>query len=78
MDKRIIKIEPPKIPSEPPELKLLDIHSNDLFEMGMIQDCLIDNQKASKVTFEKIIFKNVTFTETTLTGVEFTDVLFEK
>jgi uncharacterized protein YjbI with pentapeptide repeats len=76
--KKIMKIEPPKIPSELPVFILLDIHSNDFFEMGMIQDCVVKNQKANKVIFDKIIFKNTTFTGTSLTGVELTDVIFEK
>lgn len=46
--------------------------------MGMIVDCVIEDQEANKVTFDKIIFKNVTFTESTLTGVELTDVIFEQ
>jgi len=77
--KKSMKIESPKIiPGELSVFTQLDVQSNDFFEMGTIQDCVIENQNANKVTFDKFSFKNVTFTETALTGVEFTDVIFER
>lgn len=73
-----MKIEPPKIPSELAIIKIMDVDSNGSFDMGTIQDCVIENLEANKTIFDQIIFKNVTFTETALTGVELTDVIFEK
>jgi len=79
VNKKIVKIEPPKLfLNDLPVFKQLTIQSDDFFEMRMIEDCVIENQTAHKVTFEKIIFKNVTFTETILRGAEFTDVIFER
>ncbi|TDF95922.1 pentapeptide repeat-containing protein [Paenibacillus piri] len=76
--KTMLKIESPMIPSELPALMLLDLQLNGHFEMGMVQDCIVEHQTNHKVTFDKIIFKNVTFTEATLSGVELTDIIFEK
>lgn len=53
------KIEAPKMPKVLPSISLPDerMDSEDSFHTGIISDCTIDNQKASKVAFDKIIFE---------------------
>jgi hypothetical protein len=49
------KLEIPKIPLNLPALsqQVFSLKSKDEFSMGTLDDITIDNQKASKVSFEK-------------------------
>jgi len=76
--RKMMKLESPKLLySDLLNLALSHIQSRDMFEVGMIQDTVIEHQHANKVIFDKIVFKNVTFLESSLTGIELTDVIFE-
>ena len=76
----IPKIETPKIPKEIPAITLPneEMQPEDSFHTGLISDCIIDNQSAYKVAFDKVIFRNVTFTRISMKDIELTDVIFEK
>ncbi|WNR45563.1 pentapeptide repeat-containing protein [Paenibacillus roseipurpureus] len=74
------KLDAPKMPKELPQITLEDskFEPEDSFHTGIISDCIIDNQSAYKVAFDKIIFRNVTFTRIAMKEIEFTDVIFER
>ena len=54
-----------------------DIKDEDVYRDVYISDCKIENQKASRVSFEGVVFKKVDFKGTTLMSLELTDVRFE-
>jgi len=75
-----VKILSPNIPKELPHLIVSNkkICNEDYFEMGIISGCIIEDQVAQHVFFEKIIFENVIFQQVDFSGLELTDVIFEK
>ncbi|WP_338042494.1 pentapeptide repeat-containing protein [Paenibacillus ginsengarvi] len=54
------------------------LRPKDDYRLVSVRDIFIEQQEASKVSFEKAVFTNVTVTESTLEGIELTDVLFDK
>jgi len=74
------KIDSPKITAPDTLLpeQIYSLHNKDEFSRSCISDTVIDNQEASKVSFDQVIFKNVTILESSLTGIELMDVIFER
>jgi len=75
-----MKVLSPDIPNEIAEIIFQDrkICNEDCFQMGKISHCIIENQSAEGVFFEKIIFENVIFQQVDFSGLELIDVIFEK
>lgn len=74
-----MKIVSPDIPQELAELTFPDrrICNEDYFELGIVSNCIIENQTADHVFFDKVIFKNVIFKEIDFSRVELTNVVFQ-
>ena len=77
-NKKNYGLEAPKLPKVLDEIPYKDLQSDDFFEMGMFKDTMIENRKATKVTFDNFRFESVTMTETSLHFLELTDVIFER
>jgi hypothetical protein len=74
------KMELPKIPADLPVLneEIRSIRSKDELSIGSVEDIILDNMEAVKVSLEKMTFKNVTIMESSLPESEWTDVIFDK
>ncbi|MDY7991285.1 pentapeptide repeat-containing protein [Paenibacillus polymyxa] len=75
-----IKMELPKIPVDLPVLneEMYSLRSKGEYRMGSVEDMILDNVEAVKVSLEKMTFKNVTILESSLPESEWTDVIFDK
>lgn len=86
MDKKKQKntvVSPPRLPKELEQLDKLDftdreIYTEELFQIGIVENEVIGHQAAERVCFDQVIFKNVTFEQFSLHKLELTDVIFEK
>ncbi|WP_181454611.1 hypothetical protein [Paenibacillus dendritiformis] len=61
-----LKIDAPKLPRELSELLLPHgmLYDEDVFREGVIKDCVIEQQNADRVTFDKVVLRNAAFAET--------------
>lgn len=69
-----MKMDKPKIQEQ-----LLEPETMAFLESNykLIENITLDQQEASKVSFENVVFRHVTISESTLEQFEFTDVRFE-
>lgn len=74
------KMESPKIPADLPVLneEIRSIRSKDELSTGSVEDIILDNMEAVKVSLEKMVFKSVTIMESSLPESEWTDIIFDK
>lgn len=73
-----MKMDKPKIQEqllEPETIAFLE--SKVEYKHKLIENITLDQQEASKVSFENVVFRHVTISESALEQFEFTDVRFE-
>ena len=54
-----------------------EVKDNDSFCDGIMEGCILENQRAERVSFDRVIFRNVIFKEAAFKSLELTDIRFE-